>query len=221
MFLTVITRCCRRPKMLRDNVASVLAQTSRDWEQLFLVDRTGQHGCDPILWANRQFERFERFVNGEYVYPLDDDGVMVDNDVFERVQQAAQDGPDAILVKIVTPYYDGKLRQWPEAQVWDLDWEQGERPEKWAGNGYNIYTRSDIWREHLSHYQQHAGGDWHYITSLIEDDLYIKCVDAVSARSTMRGQGVIFEKCGSDWFDLFRREHLLDRLHHNVWRLVP
>ena len=219
MFLSIITRCCRRPDLLKQNIQSVENQTSDKWEQLFLVDPTGNHKEDPILWANKQFLKAAPFIKGDYVYPLDDDGVMVDQQVFEKVLDACHDAPDVVLVKIVTPYYDGELRQWPQPELWDLDWENGARPDKWAGNGYNVYTKADIWRKHLSHYHHHAGGDWHYITSLIKADLYIKRVDIISARSTMRGHGVIFEKCGTDWFEPFEKEYGLKKVRRNIWRL--
>lgn len=221
MFLTVFTRCCRRPKMLRKNICSVLAQSCLDWEQLFVVDQTGRHGEDPILWANCQFERYQGYVSGDYIYPLDDDGVMVGGGVFSTIKAAVNDEPDVVLVKIKTPYHDGALRVWPEKHVWRLDWEAGERPERWAGNGYNVYTKTNVWKDHLSHYQRPKGGDWHYITSLIEDDLYIKQADVISAKSLMRGRGIVFEKCGRDWFDDIARDYKLENVAESVWRLRP
>jgi len=68
MFLTIITRCCRRPQQLIRNIDSLRRQTSDEWEQLFLVDHTGRHKGDPIVWANAQFERYQHLPEGDYVY---------------------------------------------------------------------------------------------------------------------------------------------------------
>jgi glycosyltransferase involved in cell wall biosynthesis len=219
-FLTVITRCCRRPDMLRDNIQSVQRQSCKDWEQLFLVDPDGRHE-DPILWANQQFSRHEGYVSGEYVCALDDDGVLIDENAFAVVKETVSDEPDVVMVRISTLGTDGKYHVWPKDEVWDLNWEEGERPDRWAGNGYNVYTRSAVWRDHLSFYQNTRGGDWHYITSLLDGDLYIKRADVLSGKSMMRGAGVIFEKCGPYWFDEVAEEFGLKMLAENVWRLTP
>ncbi|MHA2069645.1 MAG: glycosyltransferase family 2 protein, partial [Candidatus Thorarchaeota archaeon] len=75
MFLTIVTRCCQRPKMLSENIQSVIDQTCHDVEQVFIVDHTRQgiHVADRALALNKDR------VEGEYVYILDDDCQLIDN----------------------------------------------------------------------------------------------------------------------------------------------
>ena len=41
-FLSVVTRCYKRPDMLNENKASLRGQTDQDYEQLFIVDDVGR-----------------------------------------------------------------------------------------------------------------------------------------------------------------------------------
>ena len=145
-FLTIFTRCCRRPESLERNIESVLRQTSDNWEQLFVVDPTGQHDEDPVLWANKQFERYQQFVTGHYIYPLDDDGLLVDPRFIEMAYErtAATWFPDVLLVKMRAKGLDNIWRTHPSDSLWELDWENGERPKYWVGTGYNVVPRSEI-----------------------------------------------------------------------------
>ena len=87
-FLSIVTRCCRRPVQLTRCIESVVNQTCHDIEQVFLVDKIGRHRENPILWANKQLERYADRVDGEYVYVLDDDGQLADNNVIYEIRLA-------------------------------------------------------------------------------------------------------------------------------------
>lgn len=224
MFLTFITRCCRRPTQLEKNIQSVLKQTSEDWEQIFLVDLTGKHKGDPIVWANAQFERYQHLPKGGYVYPLDDDGWLVDVRFVELIQRCARKsfGPEVILVKNRTFNLDRVLRIHPHYKIWGLDWEDGERPGYWVGTGANVVTRTDVWKRHLKHYQYSPGGDHRYISSLIRDEkLRFARQDVLSTESSGRGCGVLTEKCKEDWFAPIAAFYRMEQLEPNAWRLRP
>lgn len=219
-FLTVFTRCCRRPKQLERNIESVVCQTSKDFEQLLVVDRTGRHDIDPILWANQQFERYADCVRGEYVYMLDDDGFLLDRTFIEEAKFVLDFvKSDVLLVKMSTYNLDKRWRIHPEPPMWNLDWEGGERPEKWIGAGYCVVVRADIWRRHIHHYQHAPGGDWHFITALMNNGYSVQRANVMAGGSKGRGCGVLFEKCDDNWFDPFIERYELEHVRDDAWRL--
>lgn len=221
-FLTFFTRCCRRPESLNRNIESVLRQTSGNWEQLFVVDQTGRHDEDPVLWANRQFERYAHLVKGQYVYPLDDDGMLVDNRMVEMLSIRAAEAvwADVLLVKMRSFNLDKVWRTHPGPDIWDINWENGDRPSFWVGTGFNIVTRTDVWKSRVYHYQHAPGGDHKFITSLIGDESvqFARC-DIMASESAGRGCGVLREKCKSGWFEPFVAQLDLEPIDDNVWRL--
>ena len=221
MFLTFVTRCCRRPESLRRNIESVMAQDGDDWEQILLVDPDGKHRGDPILFANRQFVRYADHVCSGYVYPLDDDAYLVDDTFVSTLKRRALGEPDVILVKMRIFNLDKLWRVHPEPHIWNLNWEAGQRPNRWIGTGPCVVTKRQVWRKNIHHYQHAPGGDWHYITSLLKQDLKIWRLDMVATEAPGRGCGVIFEKCDDDWFKPIRTEYDLERVAKNVWRLTP
>ena len=221
-FLTFFTRCCRRPDALQRNVESVLRQTSGNWEQLFVVDQTGRHDEDPVLWANKQFERYAHLVEGQYVYALDDDALLVDPRAVEMLCARAGEAiwPNAILVKMRMFNLDKLWRTHPFDNIWDLNWEEGDRPNYWVGTGLNIVTRADTWKSHVPYYQYAPGGDHRYISSLIQDvDLRIAKCDVMAAENPGRGCGVLTEKCRDGWFEPLVAQLELEQIDENVWRL--
>lgn len=201
MFLSVVTRACRRPKQLERNIESVRAQTDPDWEHLLLVDHTGRHEIDPILWANRQFARYAHLVSGEYVYMLDDDGYLLSADFVRDLKRRATADPDVILVKTDTQQTDGRRYVYPEPAIWQIDWEGGVRPQEWSGTGSCVVVKGELWQEQVAHYEHAPGGDWHFVSSLIESGATFARLNTVAIRSNGRGCGVLFEKCGDDWFN--------------------
>ena len=223
MLLTFVTRACRRPEKLRRNIASVKKQTSDDWEQLLLVDRAGEHGSeDPIVWANGQFQRYDDCIKGRYIYMLDDDCFLISTLFVEHVERWARefDDPDVILVKMRTYNLDQTWRTHPEPPVWEVNWEAGEKPGRWVGNGLCVVTRADTWREFIEYYRYAPGGDWHFITTMMNRP-HIRFVrlNEVVAESPGRGCGVLFEKCNEDWFDEIASEFEPEHLRDDAWRL--
>lgn len=219
-FLSIVTRCSKRPKALRRCVASVRKQTCLDAEQIFLVDRSHRG----LKYANEQFYRYRRVPSGEYVWALDDDDLMNDRDFILRVRATARETePDVILVKTIHEH-TGKVH--PGPGIWDLDWEGGERCEFWVGGGYCVVVKREVWVRHLENYYEGqdvdwaTGGDWHFITSLIDDPslAFVRC-DVIAGRQPGRGYGRKTEHARLGWFQKIEEQLKLDRVGRNVFRI--
>jgi hypothetical protein len=219
MFLSIVTRCCRRPKALTRNIESVLSQTSRDWEQLLFVDRAGIHDEDPILWANAQLERYKDCLRGEYIYILDDDRWFEVPDAISDIKRCAFFGPDVLLVKARETQLDNMDYVYPADDIWEVNWEAGKRPEKWSGCGACVIVKREIWQDHVHYYQHAPGGDWHFINSLIQAGRSFARLNLIVANSAGRGCGVLFEKCPPDWFEGIRDRYQPQHIRDEVWRL--
>lgn len=93
--LEVVTRCYKRPQMLRHNRASLERQTCPDWTQTMLVDDEGRG----IAWAYAQLAEFEP--KGAYVWILDDDDLCIDADLVRDLQAiAATFAPDVVMLRM-------------------------------------------------------------------------------------------------------------------------
>lgn len=100
-FFTIITRTFCRPSMLSIGIQSVIDQTCNDCEQIFLIDKIGDHKEGNVLWANSQFSKCSNKIDGVYVMALDDDGRFIVNNHLEKVKNhiVNNDFPDVVLVK--------------------------------------------------------------------------------------------------------------------------
>lgn len=221
-FVTFFTRACKRPVMIGALIEAVLKQTDQDLEQIFLPDRAGGvHPEGPVLWANNQIPKHKHRVDGQYVYFLDDDGLLLREDFVEKVKDIAQRYiyPHVILVKSICNKDAGSLHVLP--LVWDCAWGQGERPAKWAGHGYNYVVRTDYWKAKVDAYSgKRRGGDAHFGNALISDkSAKIVRLDIIAAMSMQRGSGVKFEPCGKRWWENVAGKYGIEHLGGDDWRL--
>jgi hypothetical protein len=222
-FLTIFTRACYRPTKLIANIESVQAQTDQDLEQVFVIDNKKRG----LAWANSAFWENKHRVLGQYVFMLDDDNFLLNNFFVERLKAlvATYDKPPgAVLVRAVRAY-DVDV---PPRQIWNLDWEGGERPKKWVGNGRCVVTRADLWKECVDAYrggirgEWTSGGDWHFVTALIKTGAtFVRMRMRVSIAQN-RGSGQIFEKCGRGWFKHIAARYRIDQstLKLEPWRAL-
>lgn len=216
-FLTIFTRCCDRPSALTQNIQSVKAQTCNDIEQIFAIDykRTG------MVNANRQFWRYRHIPTGQYVFHLDDDGQLQDTDFVASVKQCAEesDYPDVVLCRQIQS--KPQWRHLPPASVWGLDWDNGERPKKWIGSGYCYVVKTELWRPNTTRYfpgeDEHwrTGGDWHFMTALLELNVAVKKVNAISAIGSRSGGK--FESVRKGWFESVALQFDLEQRERYLW----
>lgn len=173
-FLSVVTRCYKRPKMLARNKASLEAQTCQDYEHVFLVDEVGVG----IAEANRRLT--EAQVSGEYVYVLDDDDEISDPNFINDLQAIArQHAPDVIMVRSE----NGELGILPA--VWN------KRLIKDHVDMLNFVVKADVFRQHAHAFANGSiGGDFTFINDVFEHGIYrVHWHDKVVARIQKRSHG--------------------------------
>ena len=149
-FLSVVTRCYKRPTMLARNIASLEAQTAPDYEQLFIVDDDGQG----IGWANCQFYEHRDEPQGDYILMLDDDDMLARNDAVMLLRAAAASGPELIMHGF--RYVEGIILP-----------TEGVRENKWptiTQVGTSCFTtRRDIWYDNIEHFGIPTAGDYNFL----------------------------------------------------------
>ena len=94
-FLSIVTRTCKRPKALKICQKSLADQTCQDFEHIIIVDEVGRG----VAWANGMMaERDWSDLNGQYVYILDDDNIMLPGAI-EAIKASAPDH-DMVICRI-------------------------------------------------------------------------------------------------------------------------
>jgi glycosyltransferase involved in cell wall biosynthesis len=95
-FLTVVTRCYKRPQALKVNQASLRSQSDPDYEQVLLVDEIGRG----IEWAHTNMATACPRIHGDYVLVLDDDDQIVVDTLIAELKEAARSDPDLIMLRM-------------------------------------------------------------------------------------------------------------------------
>jgi len=94
MFLSIVTRTCRRPKALARCIRSLGAQDCQDFEHAIIEDEIGRG----VAWANGMMaERDWSDINGDYVYILDDDNKLYNGAIMAMQNGAAANQHDLLL----------------------------------------------------------------------------------------------------------------------------
>lgn len=133
--------------MLAINRRSLGAQTSQDYEQVFIVDDVG-YGVGN---ANRAL--LTARVAGDYVLVLDDDDRMTNDRAIEMLKEATADSPDLVIFRVD----HGPLGILPD----DLIWEK--RPLKGHIGSCAFITRRDVWGRFIHRFGVDEGGDYAYL----------------------------------------------------------
>jgi hypothetical protein len=214
-FLSVVTRCCCRPKMLAVNIRSVLAQTDRDIEQVYIVDgkRRG------LAWANQQVPRAAHRVDGDYVYILDDDTKLVAPAFVAKLRDAVRrhKSPGVVMVKSRRPQFPPRLL--PKADAWG---EVGKL-RLGATNCLCYVVRADLWKEEIRHWATRAAADWSFLKALLKYKSEFAWLDLVAAETQqvawLVGRPKSFEKCGGDWWKRTVKQFGIVHRGGDDWRL--
>jgi len=97
MFLEIITRhYAKRPNGLARNQESLARQTCDDWQQTLLIDHKGRG----VEWANWHVRQYAPFLEGDYIWILDDDDVcLCDTLVADLKRIVDEHNPDVIMMR--------------------------------------------------------------------------------------------------------------------------
>lgn len=149
--ISVITRSCGRPEKLQANQRSLQSQTDPDFEQIIIKDTA----CKGYLWANTKIFQVAEKLNGRYVYVLDDDDCLINNDFIKKLKQFIEAQKKLAEVIICKGYIDFKL--FPK--VWREPIHRGQ-----IGSP-NFIVRNDIFAKNAIHWVKERAGDFHFISS--------------------------------------------------------
>lgn len=151
-FLSIMTRCYKRPNALAVNMAALAKQTDQDFEQVFLVDETGMG----LLYANGQFFRHRNRAKGRYVLMLDDDDMLTDPKAIEKLRLATQSNPDAVFFQ----FNCGEFGILPD----DAHWQ--EKPISGFIGTSCFITRLDLWQSYIWSFEAPKAGDFQFISTV-------------------------------------------------------
>jgi len=171
MLLSVVTRCYKRPVGLRRNQLSLMLQTRQDYEQILLVDNVGLgiKAADERMAAEAP-----ALINGEYVYILDDDDMLIGNQFIAHIHAIAQThDPDIIIVKSD----NGRLGILPSAAMWE------KKPQPGRISTLNYVVKAEIWKRHAPAFATHPhdAGDAMFVTELFRHGYSVYWLDAIAA----------------------------------------
>ena len=210
MFLTIVTRCCQRPQKLSEGIASIKAQTCHDLEQIYIPDRARRG----IHVADRALAKSAGRVDGEFVYILDDDCMLIDREFVEKVRDTVGEyDPDIVMVKSRRPPGPPNGRSLVPV-VWEKPLYHG------ACNCLCYVMRAELWKRHIEAYGWHKwGGDWWFLEQALAEKPRMYWLDRIVADARQLGRGKIFEGVREGWFERVMEECGGEDLGNDDWRL--
>lgn len=212
-YLTLITRCCLRPEMLTKAMLSILKQSDRDCEVIFIIDRE-KHG---VYWANKQFGNNIHRVHGDYVYLLDDDTTLYHSEFIKEIKRI-KTSPTFIMVKCLRPQMS------PHILPFESVWKKPKSLRITSTNGACFVIRSDYWKQTAHLYGERGSGDWNYFGRAHKrSGVTFEWVDIVAQEMQQLGRGVRFEECNKNWFEIVANRFGFteddDGWRWDVWKL--
>lgn len=177
-FLSIVTRCYKRPQGLLRCLESIAQQDDKDYENVLIIDTEGIG----VAAANALFYEHKDRVHGEYVHLLDDDDILVDNGLVSRLKCIAHNHnwPDVIIFRSL--HGGGKML--PPDKLW------GERPKGGQIGGESYVIRRDIWKRHIKVFGEHGyPGDFFFISELFSHNYSIFWCDTVIAQAFQQNLG--------------------------------
>ena len=173
-FLTVVTRCYKRPKALKKNIRSLEMQTEQDFEQVFIVDEEGKglHEANKALASAT--------VRGDYVMVLDDDDMLSCPDSIATMGAAVGHHEPDLLVFRGDHGPRGIL---PPDALW------GKRLQHGYISSCDFITRREVWERHIEAFGVPRAGDFRFLCSVMADDPDVYWLDRQLAEIQQIGNG--------------------------------
>jgi len=180
-FLSIVTRCFKRPKMLFRCIESVSKQTDNDYEHVLCVDNIGI-ATIPGEWQKQgdHLFRHARRIHGKYIYMLDDDDFLIDNDFVKGLKEVCQDDPDVIFVKMSRPFY-GVGQILPNERCW------GIQPVQDLIGTPCFVVKRETWMNFIPNFRG-DGADFQFIESIFRTNPKVYWWDRVVTQVGQAGQ---------------------------------
>ena len=174
-FLRVLTRCYRRPQMLMRNIASLCDQTCEDWEQTLLVDTQGIG----VGAAQRVLAEHGRYIQGEYVWVLDDDDECTRPTLVEELKGIVSvHDADVVMVRMAR---EGVVL--PEDKYW------GVPPVLGHVTCSAPIVRRALWQACSDAWGESYSGDYDFIAALFDGNPGVYWHDCVASATQRISHG--------------------------------
>lgn len=174
-FLTVITRVNgKRPRSLTQNMRSLDRQTDKDYEHILIEGVNGG-----LHAANKSFMEAKQKVKGKYVFLLDDDDIVVNRFMIERLKEIA--AKDIVLFRCII--LNGSNNNiYPSDKMWD---SQQLMPGH-VGT-FCFATRAEVFNDYIHFFGTPTMGDYNYLRSIWHKEK--QWIDEVMACTLRIGKG--------------------------------
>ena len=177
-FLTVVTRCYKRPEALKLNIQSLKQQTEPDYEQIFIVDKVG-HG---LAAADQALNKYREYNLGQYVMVLDDDDYVIDpNFIFTLKETATEHDPDVIIWRGFFNHLQKVLP--PKNNNW------GKRVVKCKIGSFNYAIKNELYNKYVYICASGKTGDFDFINSILRTNPSTYWLDNIMVQATHSNAG--------------------------------
>lgn len=168
MLLEIITRCYRRPNLLRFNQMSLDALDGDDWMQTLLVDSIGRG----VGWSYANMAAFASQLTGEYIWILDDDDCCIYPNLLNDLHKIVDDcQPEVIWIRM--DHGGGRILP-------GNSWNQ--KPILGDIGVSAFIVRRDIWQMNVNHFQNDYCGDYHFANAIWSNTSKQVWLDIVASR---------------------------------------
>ena len=162
-FLSIVTRKYKRPVGLNKNMQSVDDLKSNKWEQIFINDDIGKG----VLEANKSFSKVKDIIKGKYVFLLDDDDFIVNENMISELEQIAQlnNNPDVICFKMLIKNKNNC--DYPTPDVW------GKEPKRGSIGGSCFVVSKEVYQRFIHKFGVYPMGDFNFINEVFKYDIKV------------------------------------------------
>lgn len=172
-FLTIYTPTYKRPTLLAECRASVAAQSDADYQHLVVEDAVGI-GIGGMFAA---IQTNAPLVEGEYVYILQDDDLLVDRDFVRELKRFVWEHNDPPVVIVRNRKHGLQPRCW-------------QQPPQLGSIDLGSYViRADVFCRHADRFGKRYEGDYDFIRALWDMHYPFAWWDRLVAEAQQVGMG--------------------------------
>ena len=182
MFLSIVTRTCRRPRALAKCKRYTAAQDCQDYEHIIIVDEIGRG----VAWANGMLAKRDwSDLNGDYVYILDDDNFLLKGAI-TAMQNGSGAGQHDLLIC--------KIRRIDNLRASDPSFPQDEywqkKPVYCHIDVGNVVLRKDLFLHAVKYFTELYEADYDFISEAYRSAKSVNWVDYKIMAMRRSNQGV-------------------------------